>query len=74
MVVFVVQHLLTLTDGEESIKMIGVYSTQEKAQQAVDRLSRQPGFRDSPKGFSIDPYTVDKDSWAEGFVTTGGKS
>jgi hypothetical protein len=70
MLVFVVQHARELEDGEEEIKMIGVYSTRDKAEEAVERLRLQPGFRETPKCFHIDDYTVDMDHWTEGYVTT----
>lgn len=68
-VVFVVEHLHVLDDGEESVKLIGVYSTRENAESAVDRLKLQPGFRDAIEGFTIDPYALDEDNWAEGYIT-----
>jgi hypothetical protein len=66
---FVVQHLHVLDGGEENVKFIGVYSTRDAAQAAVDRLALKPGFRETPDGFSIDPYTLDEDNWTEGYVT-----
>jgi len=66
---FVVQHLHVLNDGEEDVKFIGVYSSQEAAQKAVDRLKLKPGFCDTPEGFSIDPYTLDEDNWTGGYST-----
>jgi hypothetical protein len=74
MVVFVVEHVHEIEEDNESIKLIGVYSSEEKAQQAVARLRLQPGFRDTPEGFSVDRYTVDEDHWREGFFTTGAKT
>jgi hypothetical protein len=68
-VVYVVQHLHVQDDGEEDVKLIGVYSNREAAEQAVDRLRLQPGFCDTPDRFSIDPYTLDQDHWTEGYVT-----
>jgi len=65
-VVFVVQHVHVLAADEEDVKLIGVYSTRDAAQKAIDRLKSQPGFRDTPTGFSIDAYTLDEDNWAEG--------
>jgi hypothetical protein len=67
--VFVVQHLHIQDDGEEEVKFIGVYSSREAAEKAVDRLKLQPGFRDRPDGFSIDTYTLDQDNWTQGYVT-----
>jgi hypothetical protein len=69
---FVVQHLHVLDDGEEDVKFIGVYSTRDAALLAVGRLGLKPGFRETPEGFSIDPYTLDEDSWQDGYSTVVG--
>jgi len=45
-----------------------VYSTREKAQAAVTRLVRLPGFADALDGFHIDEYRVNQDQWAEGYA------
>ena len=68
--VFVLQHVHETEEGAEDVKFIGVYSSREKAQAAVGRLSRAPGFSDAPDGFHIDEYQVDQDQWAEGYVST----
>ncbi len=69
MKVFVVQHVHECEDGSEDEKLIGVYSTEQTARDAVGRLSQQPGFRDSPQDFFVDPYELDEDHWPDGFVT-----
>jgi len=58
-----------LAHGEEDVKMIGVYSTEASAAEAVKRMRSLPGFHDAPDGFSIDRYAVDEDNWTEGYVT-----
>lgn len=68
--VWVVQHLTVHDTGDEDVLFIGVYSSNENAENAVERLKLQPGFCDTGDGFSIDPYTLDQDNWTEGFVTT----
>ncbi len=70
--VFVLQHVHEREGGDEDVKLIGVYSSREKAQAAVARLSRLPGFTDAAKGFHIDEYRVDQDHWVEGYVTAAG--
>ncbi len=67
--VFILHHLHELPTGEEDVKLIGVYSSAESAETARQRLSGQPGFANTPEGFSIDRYEVDKDHWTEGFIT-----
>ena len=66
---FVVHHVRQFSDGREDVKLIGVYASQARAQQAVDRFRPLAGFCDYPNGFSIDRYIVDHDHWTEGFKT-----
>jgi len=66
--VFVLQHTYEL-DGCDEIKFIGVYSTKREAENAIERLSKQNGFKDRIEGFTIDEYEINKDYWTEGFVT-----
>lgn len=79
MIVFLLQHLHVHSDGDEDVKVIGVYSSREEALAAVGRKSLYPGFCECPKlidplvdddkcGFYIDAVTVDKDQWSDGFV------
>jgi hypothetical protein len=70
--VFVLQHVHVRDDDAEDAKFIGVYSSREKADAAVARLGRQPGFSEAPDGFHVDEYRVDQDHWVEGCVVAGG--
>jgi hypothetical protein len=38
------------------------------AEEAIKRLSANPGFSDSPEGFVIDRYVLNEDCWTEGYV------
>jgi hypothetical protein len=67
--VFVLHHVHVFDDGEEDVKLIGVYSSQANAVAAIDRLRQQPGFRDMLEGFTISRYPIDLDHWTEGYVT-----
>jgi hypothetical protein len=66
--VFVLQHVHELADGGENVKFIGVYSSRQKAHEAVTRLSRVPGFSEAADGFHIDEYRLDEDQWVEGYA------
>jgi hypothetical protein len=57
--------------GQDEEKLIGVYSTEDNAKQTIQRLQRQPGFKDFPYCFQIFDYDVDpaRDGWSEGFTT-----
>ena len=52
-----------LEDFEERAKLIGVYSDEEEAKRAIERVKGQPGFRDYPEGFLIDCYELNEDHW-----------
>jgi len=81
MIIFLVQHLHTLADGTEDIKIIGLYDSEPAAIAAINRIKDQPGFTNSPQivdrdsveenldGFYIDEYQVNEDHWREGFMT-----
>lgn len=58
-------------EDEDEVKHIGIYSTREKAEDVVSRLKSQPGFVDTPEGFSIDAATIDLTGWSEGYITLG---
>lgn len=55
------------SDFEDHSKIVGIYSSRENAQLAIERMQSLPGFSDYPEGFSIDPYKLDEDHWTEGF-------
>jgi hypothetical protein len=67
--VYVLHHVNEFDDGHEDIKIIGVYSTEEKASEALEARKNLPGFRDNIAGFSIDEYTINRSGWGEGFTT-----
>ena len=67
--VFVVHHVHLFDDDTEDVKLIGIYSSYELAQDAVNRTQPLPGFCYASEGFSIDRYVVNKDYWTEGYAT-----
>lgn len=67
--VFVLQHSYE-EDGYDETKFIGVYSSEQTAKAAVDRLRLQNGFKDRPNDFHIEEYELDVDHWREGYVTS----
>jgi hypothetical protein len=78
--VWVMWHVPPGGDKRGEYMLIGVYSSRDAALAAVARLADQPGFRDNPEviddieeaGFFIEPYALDQDHWAEGYVTVPG--
>ena len=54
MSVFIVHHVRQLPDGHDEVKLIGVYASPTRAQEAIDRTRSLEGFRDYPDGFSTE--------------------
>ena len=67
--VYLVEHVHTQDDGEEDVKLVGVYSSEEGAQNAIERARLLPGFRDTPDGFVVNSYSLDEDHWTSGYRT-----
>ena len=64
------------SDDRDEKKEIGVFSSKEKAFQAIDAVKDKPGFIDRPDGFSVKrilrpfkPLLADQIFWCDGFDT-----
>ena len=65
-------HALAFDDyGEhDEEKLIGVYSSSEKAKEAIQSHKNLEGFRDLPLTcFEIHETELDRSSWNDGFTT-----
>jgi hypothetical protein len=61
-----------MPEGEDDIELlIGVYSSDEAAKAAIQRMKDKPGFADFPQGCEICPYYLNHDHWTDGFVLDG---
>ncbi|MBU0800336.1 MAG: hypothetical protein KKA05_04965 [Alphaproteobacteria bacterium] len=49
-------------------RVVGIYSSEEKAQAALERYKNKPGFIDKPNAFLIEKITLGKiTGWTSGF-------
>lgn len=71
MKIYVLSHTHEWEDDHGDIKVVGHFSTREKAEAALKSVRLQPGFRDRPSSFEISEWPIDPDrlEWAEGYVT-----
>ena len=71
--VFMLWHVYELRDDfgiHDEEKLIGVFSSEAKAQEAIERLKEKEGFRDLPLScFEIHQTKVDQVGWKDGFAT-----
>jgi hypothetical protein len=71
-VVYLVWHSHVVPGSDPDEKLLGVYSTEERARSRVEQARFRPGFRDLPDGFEVVESELDKDEWAEGYRTADG--
>lgn len=55
-------------DRENDELLIGVYSTEDDARAAIERLKDKRGFSSMPEGFLISRYQLNKDHWTDGYI------
>lgn len=71
--VFVLEHARYKDDDSandiEDFKLIGVFTSEQQAQAAIEQLKSQPGFIDYPNGFHIDAYPLGQINWSQGFMS-----
>ena len=60
--VYLLQHTHQINEDYEDIKTLGIFTTYEKAYEAIQEYLELPGFKDSPDGFCIDSKSEAKRS------------
>lgn len=75
--VFLLWHIYELKDDfgtQDEEKLVGVFSSELKAREAIERLRGREGFRDFPLAcFEIHKMEIDRVSWTDGFSTVRWK-
>ena len=71
--VFLLWHIYTLTDDDgprDEVKLIGAFSSEEKAQRQIEALKDKPGFYEHPLScFEVHRTRLDQPGWTDGFCT-----
>jgi hypothetical protein len=67
--VFLLWHVHEFEDQDDDEKLLGVFSSEDKAKESIVFYSSQPGFIEHPDGFIIVKYAIDELEWKEGFHT-----
>jgi hypothetical protein len=67
-VVYLLWHGDDVDDETPDAKLLGVYSSEEVAQDRIARSATLPGFAEHPDDFLITRYAFDEDQWTSGYV------
>lgn len=54
----------------DNVKLLGVYPSETAARARIETARKLPGFSDEPDCFQTTQYTVGKDEWVHGYITT----
>ena len=65
---YLLYHVQTDKVGKDVVKIIGVFSSIEKARKSLRDLVNEPPYNELPEGFEIGRRQLDFLCWAEGFV------
>ncbi len=52
----------------DDVKVLGCYSTEDRAAARIARARRVPGFAEEPDCFIVSRYEIDRDEWLAGFA------
>lgn len=69
--IYLVKHAHRIDDAGDDVfesKIIGIFSSDFKAKEAVKFLKSKSGFVNYPDDFIIDDYEIDVIEWDQGFV------
>jgi hypothetical protein len=82
MKIFILRHVVDFGGENEDFKDLGVFSTRERAEEALKLFQDKAGFKNNPRlikpiddedvaGFCIEESILDKcsDFWSEGFCS-----
>jgi len=67
--VYEIKYFRDLSDDVTDVKIVGVFSTCEKANNALEKVKKLPGFSRHPECLFIMEVEVDLDHWTDGFFT-----
>ena len=68
-VVYEVRHAFVDKEDDTYYTVVGIFSTEEKAQEAIAFARQQPIFKNLLGDFEIDPWTLDRTEWDSGFFS-----
>ena len=66
--VYLLQHSYELESGCNETKVLGIFSSEKKAKDAIEMYKKLPGFCDHMKDLYIDKYFVDERCWTACYV------
>ncbi|NGX31421.1 MAG: hypothetical protein K940chlam8_00789 [Chlamydiae bacterium] len=67
--VYLLHYVNEFEDGHDDVKLIGVFSSKEKAKRALKKIKKNPLLKRIHNKFEINECRIGLLGWTEGFVT-----
>lgn len=67
--IFFLDYVYEFEDGHDDIRLLGVFSSREKAKLALSKIKKNPELKKVAKYIVISDDVIDELGWMEGFVT-----
>jgi len=61
--VYKLEHSRKIDEEYDTTKLIGFFSSKEKAEEIIENYKKMEGFRDYPEGFTIEECEIDFNDW-----------
>lgn len=68
---YIVCHMYEINEHEEA-RMIGIFSSVNKANEVIKKHKKLPGFKEYPDGFIVDTCKMEEEDWESGFIISRG--
>ncbi len=66
--VYFLYYVYEFEDGHDEVRLLGVFSSREKAKIALQNIKKNPDCKKIKNLFSMHQVTIDKLGWTEGYV------
>lgn len=60
---------VSFDEQNDDMKILGVYSTEQRARERAAQARSLPGFADEPDCFMVHAYTLDEHLWTDGYFS-----
>ena len=67
-ILYIVTHTKGESEDIDDFKIIGIYPSENTAEEAVTQLRNMPGFSEYPDDFNVGSYVLGKNYWEDGFA------
>ncbi len=67
--VYFIYYVYEFKDGHDYVKLLGAFSSREKAKEALLNIKKNPALKKHKKFFIIDVDKINFLGWTEGYIT-----